>query len=275
MQINTKKLVLLVNIFLLQINLSLAQQTVACIASSTAPANASVAYSENRTAFHNPAILALSENKSVTLAYHNRFQLKELSTTTLSANLPNSILNFGIDLAHYGYSEYNETQVGISAAKTFSKRFNIGLQLNYYNAYLSPEAGNKGAIVVQIGILSEIFSRFYVGFHAYNPVQTNIEVKATEKRLPSLMSLGCQYTFDEHFLWVAQLDKEVDYDLLWRTGFEYIPIKQLAIRIGGYGNPFVPSLGAGLKLQHFALDLSFEQHPSLGINSICSLAYEF
>ena len=269
-----KKVKLLIKILLFSV-VSIAQQSASTIASSTAPANASTAYTNNKTAFHNPATLALKEEASIAIAYHNRFQLKELSTTTLSANIPTSKLNIGIDLGHYGYCEYNETQVGILAAKTFSKRFSIGLQANYYNTYFCTETGNKGTVIIQVGIISEILPRFHVGFHAYNPAQTNIEVTATEKRIPSILSLGCQYAFEEHFLWVAQLDKEVDYDLLWRTGFEYAPIKQLALKMGGYGNPFVPCLGAGLKLQHISFDLNFEQHPTLGINSICRLAYDF
>lgn len=252
-----------------------AQKQASALPASIAVADASCAYHKRWQAFHNPAVLGKTKNLQTEIAYNNRFQLKELSTEALSFCIPNRYANIGLAVSHFGYEQYNETMGGIALAKTFSDKLSIGLQANYYSILLSPETGYKGTIITQIGILSELFPNYFVGFHAFNPAQTNIKLGLTEKRIPSVFSLGMSYLFGENLNCMTQIDKEVEYDPVWRTGFEYQLIKQLAIRAGGYGNPFVPSLGCTLTLGKVNLSLNFERHTSLGINSFCGLAYDF
>jgi hypothetical protein len=252
-----------------------AQQNPSAQPNSSSTANASTADFQKWQAFHNPAILAKSKNVRANVLYQNRFQLKELSTSAISLGIPTKLVNIGLASSHFGYEQYNEMQGGIALAKSFTPKFSLGFQANYYSIYLSPEEGYRRTLVTQIGLLTESLQNFYVGFHAYNPSQTNITVGLTEKRIPSVFSFGAAYRFGENLLWLAQLDKEIDYDLLWRTGFEYLPVEELAIRLGGYGNPFVPCLGASLLLKKFNVDLNFERHPTLGINSACGLTYKF
>lgn len=266
---------LLICSFLLFITSLHTQQSPCAITSSTAPANASTAYKEKWTAFHNPAILTVIQNTSVSINYENRFELKELSTKSVSIAFPTKLVDLGLAMSHFGYSQYNEMQAGLGLARSFSSKFSMGVQFNYYSVYLSPTVGSKGTLVAQVGLLSEVLPRFFVGFHAFNPAQTNIKVGITEKRIPSVFSLGSSYYFTDKLIWVAQLDKEVDYDLQWRTGFEYELIKELSVRMGGYGSPFVPSLGVAVQLKKLQLDVNVERHPVLGINSICELGYSF
>jgi hypothetical protein len=251
------------------------QQSPSAIASSIAPANASTAYKEKWTAFHNPAILSSEKSLHISVNYENRFQVKELSTKELGVAIPNKHVDLGIAISHFGYSQYNEMQAGIGLARSFSSKFTMGVQFNYYSVYLSSEAGSKGVIVAQVGILSEVLPKLFVGFHAFNPAQTTIKTGITEKRIPSLFSLGTSYFFCDNLIWLAQIDKEVDSDLQWKTGFEYQLINSFCIRMGGYGNPFVPSLGVGFIIKQLQLDINFEKHPTLGINSVCGLSYTF
>lgn len=265
----------LIGFFLIFISPLQSQQSPSAITGSTAPANASTAYKEKWTAFHNPAILTVAQNTSVCINYENKFELKELSTKSVSVAIPTKLVNFGLAISHFGYSQYNEMQTGLGLARSFSSKFSLGVQFNYYSVYLSPTEGSKGTLVTQVGFQSEVFPRFFVGFHAFNPAQTNIKVGITEKRIPSVFSLGSSYYFTDKLICLAQLDKEVDYDLQWRTGFEYELIKKLSIRMGGYGSPFVPSFGVGIQVKKLQLDVNFERHPVLGINSVCELSYTF
>ncbi|MDR1678564.1 MAG: hypothetical protein LBR81_02190 [Prevotellaceae bacterium] len=252
-----------------------AQQSVSPVVSSAAPADASVAYTRAWTGFHNPAALSGSKEITAQLGYENRFGIKELSIGAASVAIPTSKVDIGVAVSRFGYSKYNETQAGIALSRRFTKRLQLAVQANYYSIYLSPEEGSKGTVVAQIGLLSELTDNLTVGFHAFNPAQTNIGLGDTEKRIPSLFELGAQYKFGGNLLWLAQIDKEIDHDLQWRTGFEYWIVKEFAVRVGGYGSPFVPNLGASLQLNKFALDLNFERHQQLGINSACALRYAF
>ncbi len=262
--------------FLLSTTSAISQQLPSAVVASAAPANASAAYTKSWTPFHNPAVLSEIRKNTVSVGYENRFQMKELSSMTASGSITTKPVDIGLQLGRYGYSEYNETQGGIAAARQFAKQFTMGVALNYYSVYLSPDEGSKGTVIAQIGLLSEVLDHFYVGFHAYNPFQTNIDVGVTELHIPSVFSLGGAYHFGESVIWVAQADKEVDNPVTWRTGFEYQVVKEFSVRLGGYGsNSFVPSFGASVNMYDIYLDVNFERHPTLGFNSIAALSYHF
>lgn len=250
-----------------------AQQNASAIMLATAPANASAAYIEKWTFSHNPAVLSSTANYEISAIYNNRFAMKETSSAGVSAIIPTKHVDIGVGMNFFGYSKYNEIQGGVAVSHKFSKYFQLGVQFNYYSVYFSPEEGSKGNLVAQIGLLTEVLPRFYIGFSAFNVSQSKIGIGATEKRIPSVFALGASYYFSDNFVYLLQLDKEIDYNLQWRTGFEYKIIDQLAIRLGAYGSPFVPTLGASTYLKKFRVDLNFERHPNLGINSACGLSY--
>jgi hypothetical protein len=242
---------------------------------SFSPGNASVAYTKNWTCFQNPSILAKENYTSIFLDYENRFQLKELSTGSLGLAIPTKQINLGLGYSYFGYSQYHEMQAGISLAREFSKRFFLGLGFNYYNVLISPDEAYKGTLITQIGLLSNLSENFVIGFHAYNPTQASIRLKLTSKRIPSVFELGCSYNFSEKLLWVVQLDKATDAPIEWKTGFEYRLVKTISLQVGGYGNPFVPKVGMAFYLKKLKLDMDFERHTLLGINSHCRLSYCF
>ena len=254
-----------------------AQSVVSAIPASAAPANASAAYVERWAVFHNPAVLVGEKNISATLGYENRFMVKELSTASLGVAVPTKYVQVGGAFSFYGYEAYSEIQAGIAAARQFHPKFSMGVQFNYMSVYFSPSQGSRGTVIVQVGFLSEVAKNLYLGFSVYNPIQTNIksESKLLNKRIPSVFSLGGMYRFSPRVLWVAQIDKEIGNNVHWATGFEYRFIDELSVRLGGFGSPFVPSLGFGAYFWKIHFDVNFERHPVLGINSVAKVGYTF
>ena len=250
-------------------------QTATIVPSTFAAGDASVARQGEWFAFHNPALLA-SENKvSASAIYENRFSMKELSTQAISLACPTSLVNVGVAVSHFGYSNYSELLAGITFARTFDKWLTIGVQFNYYSVNFSNSVGSKGAVLAQIGLLSQVTPDFFVGFNAFNPTRQKVQYQDIVRDIPSVFSLGVMYRFTDELKWLAQVDKEISSDPIWKTGFEYQPVSVFIVRIGGYGAPFIPTLGAGVKWQNFNFDVNFERHPSLGITSIGVLRYVF
>ncbi len=252
-----------------------AQQSPSAVPKSSAPANASVAYVEKWTAFHNPSILSSKKKKQFSIIYDNNFELKEISTKSISAGLPTKLLDFGTCLSYFGCQLYNEIQLGLTFSKKFSSKLNIGVQCNYYSISISKSKSNKGCFVTQIGILSKLSSKLHVGFHAYNPTQSILKTEELRKRIPSVFSIGTSYHINNSLSCYGQLDKEIEYNLIWRFGFEYYIKKRFFISIGGSGNPFIPCLGTGILYKQIRIDLNFERHQLLGINSQLGLSYSF
>lgn len=255
-----------------------AGQIAPVVPTSTSIANTSVAVQNEWNAFQNTSALAHIEKAEVAFQYENRFMLKELSTRSIQAGLHTSFANVGISYSYHGYSEYNEMIGGIGLARNFNDVFSMGVQFNYYAAYFSAaeESRYRGALLTQFGVSSKIFPKLTVGFHTFNPFQTNIKTENTVKRLPSIFSIGTNYAFADNIIWLTQIDKEVSSNFRFATGFEYTMIKQLTVKLGAYGQDYlVPALGFGLHFGDFHFNLNGELHPQLGLNTLANLKYSF
>jgi hypothetical protein len=225
--------------------------------------------------FYNPALLATNERSSISATYENRFAMKELSVQALSVAVPTHFLCVGASISHFGYSTYSESLTGISFARTFDQYLTIGVQFDYYSASFSNSVGYKGVVVSQIGLLSELTPDLCVGLSVFNPTRQRLIYHEISKDISTWFSLGMQYQFSDAFRWSCQVDKVWNRALICRVGFEYQPVSTVSLRVGGYGAPFVPTLGCGVKRGNFQIDVGFERHQVLGITSVGALQYAF
>lgn len=248
------------------------------VPSSNSIANASVAVQNEWSSFQNTAALAHVDRLDVSMQFENRFMVNELSTKSIQAGINAKSVNVGLSFSYHGYSLYNEMLAGLGLARNFGDKFSMGLQLNYYTSYFSSdeESRYRGALLPQFGISSRIFPKLIVGFNAFNPFQSNIKTEYTEKRIPSVFSIGTNYAFSDNLKWVTQIDKEVSSNYRFASGFEYSMIKQLTVKLGAYASDYlVPCLGLGLHLDKFHFFLNGELHPQLGLNTLANLSYRF
>lgn len=262
----------------LTISLGCFSQIAPVVHSPASIANTSVAELNEWNAFHNLPALAHIEKMEFAMQYENRYMLKELSTKSVQAGFNIGFANLGIGFSHHGYSVYHEMLAGLGIARNFGDKFSMGVQFDYYTAYFHASDGGKyrGTVLAQFGIASTIFPKLTVGFHTFNPFQANIKTEFTEKRIPSIFSIGANYTFAENLKWLTQIDKEVSSNYRFATGFEYRMIKELTVKLGAYGSDYlVPALGFGLHLGSFHFNLNGELHPILGLNTIANLKYKF
>lgn len=248
------------------------------VPSSTSIANTSVAVLNDWNSFKNTASLAHVENIEAAAQYENRFMMKELSTRSIQAGFNAKYVNVGLGFSYQGYSAYNEMIAGLGIARNFGDKFSMGVQFDYYTAYFSSseESRYRGALLAQFGVASQILPKLTVGFHTFNPFQTNIKTEFSEKRIPSIFSIGTNYAFADNLVWLTQIDKEVSSNYRFASGFEYTMIKELTVKLGAYGYDYlVPCLGFGLHLGGFHFHLNGELHPQLGLNTIANLKYRF
>ena len=245
------------------------------IPESYAAGNASVAREGDWIPFHNPAVLEEITETKIAMLVENQLAVSELSTEAASIQFPINPIKIGVAISHFGFSTYSEMLAGLALAHTFDKLLTLGIQFNYYSTSFSREPVNKGAILVQIGLLSEVSPNFYIGFSAFNPTRQNIHYQFVTKNIPSVFTIGTSYRFSKDFVCLTQLTKEIDSNIQWAFGFEYQPVDMLTMRLGGYGSPFIPTLGAGVKMNQFRVNVNFERHPVLGITSIGGLQYVF
>jgi len=255
--------------------LSLQAQVATIVPSSYVPGNASVAYHKDWQPFQNPAALAQAQQFSVTLLYENRYITKELSNSVVSLAAPTKYVNIGASFSYFGYAAYNEMLSSITFARSFGDVLNIGVEFDYYTLYLSPSERYRGTMTAQVGMQLQVLPNFVVGFNVFNPVFSKLETDLTTKILPSVFSLGTSYQMHDKVSWLVQFDKEVHSPMRWATGFEYQPVEEFTVRVGGYGsNYFVPTLGVAFAFDEFRFHLQTEYRNPLGLTMMGVLQYQ-
>lgn len=258
----------------LWVHLSLSAQSAQPASASSA--NSSVADLSRWSSFHNPATLAIKSNAEILLSVDNRFIIKELSTKSLSFVYPTSWAVTALSVSHFGFEQYHEILAGVSFSRNFSDRFSLGLQFDYWSTYSYGSNCYYGALFPQVGLLLRLTDQLDLGFHSFNPFQTEIHMEATTKRVPSIFSMGLAYHMSSQLHWRLQADREIAMNYRLATAFEYQKDERYSFQVGVYGWEYmIGCLGVGIQLGSFGIEVGLELHPLLGLNSRLGIGYRF
>jgi hypothetical protein len=211
----------------------------------------------------NQASLAQMKNISAGMYGEKRFLLQELGLYQLSVALPTTSGNFGLKTSYYGFSEYNETQVGLAYARKLGEKVDVGVQFNYNSVRINTY-DNASAVNFEAGVILHLTEKLHTGFHAYNPVGGTLG-KNSEEKLASVYSFGFGYDASEKFFISAELEKEEDQPVNLNAGMQYKLIPQLMIRAGISTASSNAYFGIGFFLKSFRIDVTAGYHPQLGI----------
>jgi hypothetical protein len=163
-----------------------------------------------------------------------------------------------------GFSDYNETQLGLAYAKRLGSKADIGVQFNY-NAIRIAGYGNASAISVEAGTIFHLSDKLHAGFHINNPVGGRFG-KQQEEKLPSVYTAGLGYDASEKFFFSIELIKEEDEPINAAAGIQYKILSQLLTRAGISSSTSSAWIGFGFLLPSFRLDATASYHPQLGIS---------
>lgn len=235
----------------------------------------SVMLSDVWSVSNNQAGLAFLENPSVGLNYRNSFMVNTLGYQALTMAMP--IKNtgaFGLNVSYFGYSQYNESQVGLAYGKKLSENFSFGLKVNYVQTKLAEDYGKIGRAVAEAGILAKPTENMFVAAHLYNISRTKI-ADYTNETIPTIFRIGIGYTFSEKVLVTTEVEKDLKYSPIFKVGIEYQLVEGFFLRTGISTNPTMNSFGIGYKHKRIVADLAFVTHATLGLSSQISINFLF
>ncbi|TVQ14173.1 MAG: hypothetical protein EA361_08240 [Bacteroidetes bacterium] len=236
--------------------------------------NASVTLYDFWAISHNQAGLARLENMAAGVFFENRFLVEELSFGAGAFVLPTSSGVFGVSFTYFGFELYNETKVGVAYGREFGERFSTGIQLNYHNTGIGEDYGNKGNLTFELGIIFHISPELSIGAHIFNPTRAKIGDFADE-RIPTIFKTGLAYEFSERVMVIAEAEKSVNLDPVFKVGIEYRISDPVYLR-GGIGtNPMTNAFGFGLEVGNLNIDLATSYHHILGYSPQISFVYHF
>ena len=222
---------------------------------------------------NNQASLAQMKNASAGVYGERRFMLDELSLYQLAIAVPTNSGNFAIKAGYFGFSDYNESQIGLAYARKLGSKVDVGVQFNY-NGILVSGYGNSSAINFEIGTIFHLTDKLNAGIHVYNPVGGKFGKNAEEK-LASIYTFGLGYDASEKFFVSAEIEKEENQPVNVNAGMQYKFLPQFMARAGIATTTSNVYAGVGLFLKTFRLDVVASYHPQLGVTPGLMIIYNF
>ncbi len=271
--ISIRERIFLMTIFIFSLQFSFGQGWLPMGSRSHALGNASVAIDDIWAYHHNPANLVSVKKLGLGLSYENRFLLKELQSQGFVVALPlkAGVISFG--LQSFGFKNFRTNRLGLGYSMKLADFLSCGVQLNYHQVRLTDAYGRKDALTAELGLRADITDNWKVAFSIFNLTRTKIS-EFGEDRLTTLMRLGTQYTFSEKVMLVAELEKNIEFPVRFKTGIEYSPIGKLFLRGGFATQPIELSAGLGYRFkEQFQLDLGSAYHQILGWSPNFSFTY--
>ncbi|MBC7828374.1 MAG: hypothetical protein H7122_11560 [Chitinophagaceae bacterium] len=210
----------------------------------------------------NQAVLAALQSISVAVYTEKRFLLKELNLYHFAFCLPLQFGGFGISTKYFGYSEYNETELGLAYGKNLGK-VDIGVQFSYHALRINGY-GKDALFNIEVGAILHISEQLRAGLHTFNPTRSRLGKNNLEK-LPSLYRVGMGYEASEKLFISAEILKEEDKPVNINAGLQYVFAKRISARLGLYTETTNFYFGVGLKWNVFRFDITGSYHPQLGM----------
>ncbi|RXQ96532.1 hypothetical protein EO244_02565 [Ancylomarina salipaludis] len=244
-------------------------------ARSAAMGTASVASSDLWASFNNQAALARLKGTHLGVFYENRFQISDLSTKAIALYLPTKLGGFNLNYSQFGSDLYKECKIGLGYSKTLSKRLWAGVQINQLQIKMNQTYGDQTRYNFEIGLLAELFSDFYLGFHIFNPTQEKFETFYFDEALPTIARLGFSWNLSKETSINAEVQKDFDYDIRLKMGLEYQVLNDLFIRLGALNHPNQINLGLGYKYKLIHMNLAYSKHQNLGYTPSLDLNISF
>lgn len=242
-------------------------------ARSLALSHSFISISDTWSTFHNQAGLSGLNHFSTGVFYESRFMIDELSLSAITLAIPINAGTFGFSFSQFGEGTFKENKMGLAFAKQLSQKLSLGIQLDYFTNRIPENSKTFGFATFEAGLIYSPTKKLFIGAHVFNPISNGIETSAGKIKSPCIFRLGGHYIFDEMVLITIEAQKDLINPILFKTGIEFVPVQNLAFRIGVSGKPINYTAGLGYTFKKITADISFSYHGNLGITPSVSIQF--
>lgn len=218
---------------------------------------------------NNQAALAFDTTYSFGVSATRRFWLSELGENSLAISIPVGNGAIGVATSYNGFSEYNRLLAGLGYGLKLTEKIGIGVQLDYLSQTIA-EYGSENAFTFEVGIQAQLLSTLWMGAHVFNPIKTKNGFYENQFYSNEL-SWGLSYKPTKNVMIAADVVNR-NYDKFgFKAGVEYLPVQNVAVRLGANENEF--TFGVGLRWKRLQIDIGSAYHRYLGISPTGSVVY--
>lgn len=233
-----------------------------------------ISFYDSWGSFHNQAGLSKINGISAGMFFESRFMVDELSYVAGNVVMPTSSGVFALSFTQFGKGTFKENKFGFAYAKQLSENLSAGVQIDYLMTLMPENRIFKGFPTVEGGIIYQPVTGLLVGAHIFNPIGGGVETLNGKDKSPTTVRVGGNYSVSEYVLVTAEVEKSTDLNPIYKTGIEFLPAEDLAIRFGFSGKPFAYTAGIGYKFGKIATDIGFHYHGNLGLTPAISLRFQ-
>ena len=237
-------------------------------------AHAFVSFTDTWSTFHNQAGLAGISAASAGFFYESRFSTDELSLAAGSLVLPVRAGTFGAAFYQFGKGSFKEHKIGLAYAKKLTNTVSAGIKLGYFSQIFPENECSRGFATAEGGVIWTPVKKLFVGGHVFNPISAGIETPSGKQKMPVIFRIGGHYEFDEMILATLEIQNSTEAPTVIKTGIEFHPAENLALRFGVAGKPISYTAGIGYKTGKLSTDIGFGYHGNLGITPSVSVQFE-
>lgn len=242
-------------------------------AGSGGMAGASAAIKNNWAAFNNPANLYSIEKFTAGVNYENRFLIRELGISSLTAALPTGYGVFGLAYNQFGSKLYSQSFFGLAYGRSFGKRIHAGVRLDALHTRLAEDYGRRTNVSFALGFSANLTSDLTMGGVVFNPLLRMKSAKDFNENLPAIYRAGLCYRVEKNLDITVEAEKDMRYKPVLRAGIEY-RVKEIATVRAGIGtNPMNHAFGFGFNFGSFIFDIATVRHEVLGYSPQASVIW--
>ena len=111
----------------------------------------------------------------------------------------------------------------------------------------------------------------FFGAHVFNPISNGFDLPEGMQKMPAIIRVGGHYQFPKMVLLTFETEKNLENPFIIKTGIEFSPVKNLALRFGVSGKPVNYTAGIGYTVGKISTDIGFSYHGNLGLTPSVSI----
>lgn len=239
---------------------------------SAGMAGASLTFGDEYSLFNNVGGLGRVENSAAFAAYQNRYGVTQFQVVGAGAIYSTNVGSAGVGFYKFGDDLYSEQRIHLAFGNKFQMvSLGVGLDVLQYNV---STVGTNRALAIQFGGIAEITPQLRFGAHIFNLNQAEVSSETGEKA-PTVMKAGISFLPSEELILNAEVEKDLDFDEVFKAGIEYRIIENVYVRTGISTEPFLGAFGVGFHPKNLKFDYAFSNDSRIGSIHEISVAYSF
>jgi hypothetical protein len=231
---------------------------------------ASSAIADEWGVFNNIAGTAKVEKPAAACSYDLQPTLIGANRSAVVFAVPVKIGVVSGGVYRFGDDIYNEQLLSAG----FSNKIGLaalGAQVNYIQ-YSAEGFGTKGVWSLNLGGIAELTPHLSIGAYIINVNQPTIGEQET---LPTKLVVGIGFKPIDKVFIATELEKDLDYDPIWKMGIEYKFHKKFCARTGYNINPNKAFFGLGFIAKRITIDYATQYNFSLSMSHQATVSYQF